>query len=1015
MLKVSLLGVLTIYDDDQLITHEFTAKVQALLCYLMVEARPHERSTLATLLWGEDATEKARNSLRVALASLRKKLPAYFEVTRLTIAFAPSQPYTLDVDDFQWQTRSLDDLEALYQAFLLYRGSFLTDFYVEKAKVFEDWQRTQQEHWQQRFLHLAQTLADYDLAQQAYDKALPILQRILEIEPWQETAHHHLMMAYSRLGDFNAALTQYKRCQTMLRQELDVEPMPETRHLYEQIRIARMTTPYQLPATTPPFFGREAMLQQIHSLLTGSDCRLLTLVGLGGAGKTRLAQAVAHTLSEARVRYFLHGITFVSLVGVETITLLPLEIASALQLELMGQSPPWEQLVRYLAERELLLILDNFEQLREEAAYLDRLLTGCPRLKLLVTSREPLSLSSEQQMDVHGLAYPAEAHLRHWADFAAVRLFRQTVTQLNLDPALVLAEAPAVTQLCHLVSGMPLALKMAAAWLNQMTMPEIVAQVEYDLDMLRTQWRDVPPRQRSIRVVLDHTWVMLPSEAQVVVTALAVFRGGFTLTAAKVVAKANMTLLTALQYRGLLSQNGTERYEMHELVRQYALEQVTATVLDGYRQEHAAYYSQDMQQQTPYFYGAEHQTAVDYLTTENDNQRAAWQWCTQQVEKKNHTSLLLTLLPQMMLGLTNLYAARSLYQLGQQSLTQMVDVMQQAGWATAVPAQQILLAQAQVSLATFHHELGQYEQVETLVQMALPTLTDHQVYHPLALALLTIGRTNVRRGQGEVAQPQLEESLVYARKIQDRYIQAQATNSLAIWATNKGAYDLALSQLKTCLSLYQEEGYVRGTSQSLCNIGTIYARTEDLENGLTYFQQALTLAEAHAYKMAVVVTTSNIGYTYSLTGKFEQAINFYEKSLTIARDVAHQRWIVANLNGMGKTYMEYEQLSAAHSYLQEALTIGYENDMAPDIMSSITSLGHVRARQGYPEDGLRLLLFAQHHPMTIATNQKYMLSLLEELQQELPQPLIAAAQAWAEVTPLAEVVDWIRTGFTVSY
>ena len=1012
MLEVSLLGSLTIYYNDQLINHRLTAKAQALLCYLMVEPRPHDRRTLAGLLWGEDTEEKARNSLRVALSSLRKTLPAYFEVTRLTIHFAPAEPYQLDLEQFEQQTHSLDDLNALYQAFLLYRDGFLTDFYVENASAFEDWQRHQQAHWQQRFLQIAQVLAHHRLATLAYDEASPILQRILEIEPWQEAAHRHLMMAYSRLGAFNAALAQYKKCQTILHQELGITPMPETRQLYEQIRMARMAPLYQPPVTATPFFGREEELHHIHTLLIESDCRLLTLVGLGGAGKTRLAQAMAQSLSQTGLRHFLHGIVFVSLAGVDSIDMLPVEITKVLKLELRGQAPLLEQLLHYLEKRELLIILDNFEQLVEEALYLNTLLTHCPRLKLLVTSREPLYLQIEWQLDVQGLAYPPHHRLPQWDNFAAIRLFTQTITQLSLDPTQVWAEARAVTQLCRLVAGMPLALKMAAAWLRQMTMPEIVTQVKHNLDILRANWRDVPPRQRSIRAVLDHTWAMLPPETREVATALAVFRGGFTLTAAHTVTQADETILTQLQHWGLLSQGDHKRYEMHEMVRQYALEQLLPETLDAYQQKHAIYYSQDVQQQYPHFYGPHHQTTVDALTSENDNQRAAWRWLIQQIEEEKHTPLLLTLLPQIIPGLTILYESSALYQLGHQSFSQVVTVMTQAGWATTTPLPQTLLAQAQVSAAIFHYTLGYYDQAETLIQAAQPTLTANRAYQLLSLALLTLGKINIRRGQNEVAQHQVEECITYARQAHDKYIEADATNALGNIASNIGAYEAALQHLHHCLALYQEQGYVNGTSMILCNIGSTHVRAGDVTTGIPYYEQALTLAETHNNTMTVLVTTSNMGDGYRRTGRFEKAVAFYERGLTIARDLAHQRWIVATLNGLGKTYMESDQLSAAYSCFHEALTLGHHNEMVPDMMNTVAGLGHVRAKQGYPEEGLRLLLFAQKHPATIAVNKAYMVPLLAELRQELPAPLMAAAAEWADTVTLPELIDWVHAVFT---
>ncbi len=389
-LSLSLLGEFEVFLDDRRLTGFETIKVRALLAYLVVEAgRSHQREVLAGLLWPDISGEAARTYLRQGLANLREVLsdrsvdPSFLLITREAIQFNTNSDHALDLTAFATLlatcarhahrqpalcARCAQQLEA---AVALYRGPLLDHFSPGDSTAFEEWAALKREALHQQAVGVLTRLADYHERRGAYDDVRRVAWRQLDLDPWREEAHRQLMRALWHNGERSAALAQYERCRETLRAELGVEPAPETTALYTQIRSAtavasahdrhRATVPQStlLPDTTP-FIGREAELVRLGDLLANPGCQLLTLVGPGGIGKTRLASQVARDHLAA----FAHGVAFVPLVAVPTAAGIVPAIAQALQITLLRREDPQVQLFTHLHGKELLLILDNFDHLQ---------------------------------------------------------------------------------------------------------------------------------------------------------------------------------------------------------------------------------------------------------------------------------------------------------------------------------------------------------------------------------------------------------------------------------------------------------------------------------------------------------------------------------------------------------------------------------------------------------------------------------------------------------------------------
>ncbi len=585
-LKLKFLDSFRVIVAGQPITRFRSAKNQALLAYLALnQERAVPRDVLAALFWPEESESTARKNLRQALYQLRILLgdaskadgdTPHLLVTRQTVQFNGGGDYQLDVNQF---LVAVEEGE-LARAAEIYRGDLLPGFTCD-SRSFEEWLRQEQESLHHLALEVMYEATEEHLAQGHFELAQAAARRQLALEPWREPAHRQLMQAYAMAGDRAQAVVQFEQCRETLWAELEVEPAPETIALLDLIKngrlgpavdVVRVPPPpkfhHNLPAGTTPLIGRESDLVNISQLLLAEHRRLLTIVGPGGMGKTRLAVAAGAIM----LQDFADGVFFVDLAPLNQADDIIPTIASALEYQAPDATAELQpQLLAMLSRRHILLILDNFEHLLGGAQILNDILHRCLTVSLLVTSRQRLNLASETSYELEGLAYPQASSPAKAKSYTAVHLFLESGRRVNSHFDVTDKNVADVIGICQLVQGIPLGLLLASAWLQLLTPAEIAAEIEKSLDFLTADLVDLPPRQRSMEAIFDRSWQMLTPEERAVLARLAVFRGGFTRQAAEQVAAANLRILLSLVNKSLLQrQADSGRFAMHELLRQYA-------------------------------------------------------------------------------------------------------------------------------------------------------------------------------------------------------------------------------------------------------------------------------------------------------------------------------------------------------------------------------------------------------------------------------------------------------------
>jgi predicted ATPase/DNA-binding SARP family transcriptional activator len=611
MLVVKLLGEFNVQLAGQPIDIP-SRPAQTLLAYLVLH--PHtacRREMLAGLIWPDANESNARSNLRHALWRIRKALgeqlgPEVFPSDDLTVAFSPPTDCWIDAHLVNGKTNTATALAVLKEAASAYQGELLPGFY-------DDWITLERERVQLAFEHKMDMLIARLVQSQSWTDTVEWAEHWIKFGTAPEPAFRTLMTAHAKLGLKAKVKEDYTRCIEALEREFGVEPSEETQALYQQLRstrplgtpaLARPAPPHNLPTQATPLVGREAELAEITDrLVNDPGCRLLTLVGPGGVGKTRLALQVATQALD----HFADGAFFVSFEPIATPAAMAAAILQKLSPVIHEQKDPHAQLLDYVRDKQLLLVLDNLEHLLEGAALIGEVLSTATDVKIIVTSRERLHLQWEWLYEVQGLDYPHDEAAIDIEHFSAVQLFLQTARRMRARFSLA-DEQPHVLRICQLVEGLPLGLELAASWIRVMACREIAQQIERNLDVLSDQLQDVPDRHRSARAVFEYSWSLLALEEQMVFMKLAVFPGGFRREAAEKVAGAPLSLLFTLVDKSLLRASAIGRYDMHSLLHQFVSEKLVQSGQESAIQLRLIHYYLD--------YARQHQH--DYVTLEEE-------------------------------------------------------------------------------------------------------------------------------------------------------------------------------------------------------------------------------------------------------------------------------------------------------------------------------------------------------------------------------------------------------------
>lgn len=730
---------------------------------------------------------------------------------------------------------------------------------------------------------------------------------------------------------------------------------------------------HNLPNPLTPFIGREAEIQDLIAVLDDPDCRLLTLVGPGGIGKTRLSIAAAR----AKVADYKHGVRFVSLAAVSAPEFLATAIAETLGLAYFNEQEPLAQITRYLQEKEMLLVLDNFEHLVSGAELVSELLANAGKLQILVTSREALNLWEEWTRPVRGMGYPDDMAETNWEQFSAVRLFISRAKRV-LGHFDIKTELPHIIRICQLVDGMPLGIELAATWLRVLTPAQIVTEVTQNYDFLATNMRNIAARHRSIRAVFDYSWELLSVEEQRAFRRLSVFQGGFRRRAAATVANATLLTLTNLVNKSLLYEGETHdtdtpiaedgRYTMHELLKQYAAEKLAEDVPDQHRMmaRQAAFYTRFMRRQEPRLRGGQQREALEAISQDLDNVRIAWKWSTQNLAAEPQA---LSQLIDATGSLIIFYDARGMALEGREMLQAALDGLNALVVPNGGSAQERnyrhALARIQGGLGLIYYRMNRPVQGAEYLReskdllrrlIAEPDLdagTLLEARRDLILALTYLSFSIARTDRLRLGREMILEAIALSREINDRWNLARATNGLAIltedFQEQKRLYKQALStaqdigdRILSARILLNLSGYTNTPEESFAYAAEIYAMYQEIRNPfglvMAHLQNGVAASRAGDIRRAredlerslqvsleyglldqIETIYYNLAHLSQAMGDDEHAFHCFEALLHISQETGDPERIVKAFRHIGCFLVEQGEFEQAKRHYKQAL------------------------------------------------------------------------------------------------
>lgn len=879
---IQLFGAMEIRRAGELLTGFRSQKALVLLAYLICEKRSVTRDYLAGLGWPEAGQSQALGLLRRSLHDLNRQLPGCLNLDSRTVRFHPAAPVTIDVEQFITLTAQTD-VDSWTAAVALYRAPFLHGLYVNDAPELENWLLREQERWQGEMVRLLNRLATYHTERAAYAQALHYTQQLLTMEPWREEAHRQAMLLFARMGQLSAALAQYERCRQILQAELAVAPAHETENLRMRLGAIVHRPTHPLPPATTSFIGRTEEVAELAQLLASPHSRLITLVGPGGMGKTRLALEVARNVVTEQQRIFLHGVVFVPLVGVETLSQTVAALGQALAFSFQSQGAPETQLLHYLRDKEILLVLDNFEQLVSEPmlAFVRQLLDSAPDLKLLVTSRVRLHLQAEQLYWMQGLPVPvftAIATVLSVADIAtysSVQLFLTTVQRSRPHYTLSTTDAPAVMTICQQVQGMPLALELAATWMNVLTPAEIAVELTRNLDFLASDLHDLPLRQRSMRAVFATSWRLLTETEQKVFQQLSAFRGSFTREAGQAVTGVSLPVLMSLLHKSFLQRISDDRYQIHELLRQFGEEQLAYApdMETAVHKQHSVYYCHWLKLQEVNLKGARQQEAMKEIDANIQNIRIAWNWSVTHAQVER--------VEEAMESLLCFYEWRGFAQEGEATCRQSIEKIYTSTSSHAL----CVVARLLVWQGIFCRNLGNNEQGEQLVRQSLVILdslnvADVETRPGKAFAFLQMGYFANRHEAKEFR----TQSLNYYRSVNDEWGASIALYLLGQAVQMLGDYIKAESYFQESLIIQQKLGNRRGIALALRSLGYVALDQGQEELAEQLVRKSLAIIQESENRAEIAYTLHSLAVVLTRLGKFSDSLLIIEQSIDLYED-----------------------------------------------------------------------------------------------------------------------------------
>jgi predicted ATPase/DNA-binding SARP family transcriptional activator len=997
-LALNLLGPPQIYLNHESVSAD-RRKVVALLAYLAVEGGRQTRDALSALLWPDYDQSKAFTNLRHTLWEVQQAIgEGWIVADRETVGLYTDAEISLDVRDFEsllisgrGQENIPLRISVLSDAVKLYRNHFLSGFSLKDALGFNEWAFAKSEDLRHQLASALTVLSDDHCAVGNADQGIPYARRLITLDPLNETSHRQLMQVYLQAGQHSAALKQYQACEQLLRKELGIDPQPETRALYKKIRkrevkaipvekkVESVKPRNNLPAEFSTFIGRGQQLDQIANLM--AKHRLVTLVGAGGIGKTRLALQVG----QKRLNDYPNGVWFITLDSLSDSALIPQAVAAVFDIRETSEQPLTEKLIDFLHPKTSLLILDNCEHLLDACAQLVTIiLKNCPNIKILATSRETLNMLGEAVYYIPSLSMPErDLPIPQLLDYESIRLFNERAGLALSSFTLTNENAAAVVEICRKVDGIPLAIELAAARVNLLRVEEILKQLQDSFALLTSDRRSILPRQQTLQASMDWSWGLLNESEQGFLQQLSVFAGGWTLESAQAVCDGDVLEFTnTLVKKSLIVVNQEAGHEtrcrFHEIVRQYAHEKfVESDQEQKIRSRHLKYFLSLSERADVELRGPAQVNWMDRLNDELNNLRAALHWA-----EKNDVEAGLLLSGRLL----RFWESADLHE-GTQWLETFLHKSQSEEFPLA-------RATALLTYGWLLTWLQQFIPARTVTEESLSLFRTSGDKQGEIDALISLANIDQFLDELDSGTERLQQALDLAQALGDRWRQAVVLGFLG-WDPRD--MQQRFTHWEKAIQLYREVG----DQISLANLLSLSAQFRvlngDFELGEKYLDESTVLWHSNRRANVWEHPKSVKSLILLIRGEYEQAYEILQEALVSAQETGNRMsylWLRVRL---GYIALRAGNLVEAHDLFAETVQDFYKDGYIIGAVFALEGITTLLIATGKPEKAARLIGCA------------------DAIREKIPdrRPLIEEADMYRNMAAILSKIG--PSGFEVAY
>ncbi len=996
-LEIYTFGRLAFRYGDQTWQQFRSDKSRGLLLYLaLTKAHTQRRDVLVTLFWPEATTAAGRSNLRVALHDLRqrwKKLtgrPAadLFTANRKTVTlnadiiWCDALQLRQVVEQMQQHehgelTQCATCIEKLSAAIDLMQGEWVPGFTFPIADEFNQWLFFRREELLQQTVHALEMVIAYHQAQRQSAETVTYLRQLLALDGWRETAWQQLFAALAAQGNFAGVEDAYAECRQFLEIQLGIAPAPETVAAYERARekTADQPTTFSLPIHLTPFFGRSAEFTRLSQLT--KKHRLVSLVGAGGVGKSRLATEFARQ-QHGR---FADGVYFVSLVEIgrgaeEAVSeQICIAVANELNLELNPQASAEAQLRQHIETKSVLLLLDNWEHLINASAVASRIVRHAPNVVLLCTSREPLRESAEHVLRLYGLSRRAS----HGEQPDSVRLFLSRAEQRGqpFDHR----DLSTISEICQLVRGVPLAIELAAAWVEHYTLPEIAQEIKNGIDFLDDGGDG---RHASMRQLFMQSWQLLNNAQRRTLSALAVFHGTIERDAARAIADANPRLLAALVDKSLLRMLSPGQYRLHAMVREFSAEMQSDP--PALHRAHATYFANLLTDHIPSSHFAPFPNAAHAILKRLPDLQAMWQWATATAD--------IPLIEQIVSPLFVLYYRTGRFRQGKTLLETGNARLQTQFGIAMTQEQEIVIAKIATRLARFQSYCGDLTTAYATCTAALTTLQRFNLPNERLLAHLEMVDLHYHFGEFDKALEYATEQMRLAQLLEEPSAFSSACNTLGRVHNMLGNFDAADYYYQKSAALDRANNDQHGLAIKLGNLGRNAMSQGNRTQARRYLEESLTIRKQIAAPHRIASVQYVLGMLAIAEGNYAAAQTLHEEAIVGYTASNRLEAISLCYFGIGMAALGLNDFDTAKRQLQACLQDSLERGLTIRALQAVNGWADYCIALGETQRGVLLKQYVTNHTGSHGDTRKAALVYLEEHGQRSD---VMVAKTWQEL------------------